>query len=373
VNQVCVPTQERVGTRIERRRSAMMDIQKSFFFFTVLVLVSFFFLPRAHGFTENCRKAVHIYNQALGVEDLAKRESLLIHALSLGCTDKKIKAKIHNNLADTHEKQGRIEKAVSQYQKAINADPYLSTPYLSLGDIHARLKRDKDAARFYEKGFVLKNYRTGKEIVASLNPERSIMVVPSMTLYFGFDWAGLSAQTEKQLRTLADALKNDELIHYRFCLEGHTCSKGAREYNQALSERRAGAVKHWLEAHAILQDRLMAQGFGEDRPIADNTGEQGHRHNRRVEIRTIGIVMPDVSRSTYGPEHIHALKLLKEGEYLLAKERYNDAVEHFLSAMNAFKEEKYTEGTRAALMDLELAYRFLGDWEKAEYYRNQLK
>lgn len=351
----------------------MSDIRKLLLHTILVTLTCFLSLSGAHALSENCRKAVHIYNQASGVEDLAKRESLLIQALSLGCTDKKIVAKIHNNLADIYEKQGRLERAVSQYQKAIKADPYLATPYLSLGDIHARLKRDKDAARFYEKGFLLKNHRTSKEIVASLNPERAIMVAPSVTLYFGFDRADLSAQAERQLRALADALQDDELIDYRFCLKGHTCSKGAREYNQGLSERRAGAVKQWLEAHAILQDRLMAQGFGEDRPIADNTGEQGRRHNRRVEIRTIGIVMPDVPRSAYGQGHIHALKLLKEGEHLLARERYNDAVEHFLSAMKAFKEEKYTEGTRAALMDLELAYRFLGDWEKAEYYRNQLK
>ena len=351
----------------------MMDIRKLLLYTLLLALLACFLsLSSAHALSENCRKAVRTYNQASGVEDLAKRESLLIQALSLGCTDKKIVAKVHNNLADTYEKQGRLEKAISQYQKAIKADPFLATPYLSLGDVYTKLKRKRDAARLYEKGFLLKNYRTRGEIVASLSPQRAIMVAPSVRLYFGFDRADLSAQAERQLRALADALKDNELLRCRFSLEGHTCSKGTREYNQGLSERRAGAVKQWLEAHAISQDRLMARGFGEDRPVADNSVEEGRRLNRRVEVRTIGVVMPDVQRSTCGPGHIHALKLLKDGEQFIARERYNDAVELFLSAMKTFKEEKSTEGTRAALMDLGLAYRFLGDWEKAEYYRNQL-
>jgi len=348
----------------------MSDIRKLLLCTILMTLTCFLSLSGAHALSEPCRTAVCIYNQALGVEDLVEREGLLIHAISFGCTDKKVVAKIHNNLADTYEKQGWLEKAVSQYQKAIKADPFMATPYLSLGDIYAKLKRGKDAARFYEKGFLLKNYISRGEIVASLNPQRAIMVVPSVTLHFGFDKADLSTQAERQLRALADALKADELINYRFSLEGHTCSKGTREYNQGLSERRARAVKQWLEAHAIPQDRLMAQGFGEDRPVTDNSAEEGRRHNRRV---TIGVVMPDVPRSTYGPGHSHALKLLEQGEQFIAKERYNEAVEHFLSAMKTFKEEKFTEGIRAAIMDLELAYRFLGNWEKAEYYRNQLE
>ena len=351
----------------------MMDIRKLFLHTLLLALTCLLFLSSAHALSESCRGAIRLYNQALGVEDLAKRERLLIQALSLGCTDKKIVAKIHNNLADTYEKQGRLEKAIAEYHKASQADPFLPTPYLSLGDIHTRLKRDKDAARFYEKGFLLKNYRTSEEIVASLSPERAIRVVPSVTLYFGFDRANLSTAAERQLKTLANALKDDELIYYRFCLEGHTCSKGTRGYNQALSERRAGAVEQWLQAYAIPQDRLMTQGFGEDRPVADNSAEVGRRHNRRVEVRTIGVVMPDVSRSDYGQEHILALKLLQQGERFIARERYNEAVGRFISAMKIFKEEKFTEGIRAALMDLDLAYRFLGDWEKAEYYRNQLE
>ena len=350
----------------------MSDIRKLLLHTILVTLTCLLFLSSAHALSESCRGAIRLYNQALGVEDLAKRERLLIQALSLGCTDKKIVAKIHNNLADTYEKQGRLEKAIAEYHKASQADPFLPTPYLSLGDIHTRLKRDKDAARFYEKGFLLKNYRTSKEIVASLSPARTLRVVPSVTLYFGFDRANLSAQAKRQLHALADALKDDELIYYRFCLDGHTCSKGTKKYNQSLSERRAGTVKEWLVDYEISSDRLMTQGFGEDGPVADNSIEEGRRHNRRVEIRTIGVAMSGTSRSTYGPGHIHALKLLREGERFLAEERYNEAVERFISAMKIFKEEKFTEGIRAALMDLDLAYRFLGDWEKAEYYRNQL-
>lgn len=85
---------------------AMKDMQKSFLFFVMLVIVSFLFLPRAHGFTDNCRRAVRSYNQASEANDPGEKERLLNQALSFGCSDRKILAKIHNNLADTYEKQG---------------------------------------------------------------------------------------------------------------------------------------------------------------------------------------------------------------------------------------------------------------------------
>lgn len=68
-------------------------------------------------------------------------------------------------------------------------------------------------------------------------------------------------------------------------VEGHTDSRGNDEYNQLLSERRATTVKNYLaERFKIPLETLVAIGYGETRPIADNGNLQGRQKNRRVEF-----------------------------------------------------------------------------------------
>lgn len=65
-------------------------------------------------------------------------------------------------------------------------------------------------------------------------------------------------------------------------LGGHTDSVGSAEYNQALSQQRADAVKRALIVRGVQAERIMAKGFGEANPIADNNSAQGREQNRRV-------------------------------------------------------------------------------------------
>lgn len=66
-------------------------------------------------------------------------------------------------------------------------------------------------------------------------------------------------------------------------VEGHTDSSGADAYNKALSQRRADSVKNMLiERMNIEADRVTAIGYGEERPVADNTTAEGRAANRRV-------------------------------------------------------------------------------------------
>ena len=65
---------------------------------------------------------------------------------------------------------------------------------------------------------------------------------------------------------------------------GHADSTGPAEYNMELSKRRAMSVANYLASQGVAAGRLQAVGFGETRPIADNSTEAGRRANRRVEI-----------------------------------------------------------------------------------------
>lgn len=86
----------------------------------------------------------------------------------------------------------------------------------------------------------------------------------------------------------------DKLIEYieyesenRFEIAGYTDNIGSEKDNQLLSENRAIAVVNYLIAHGISSERLVAKGYGELNPIADNSTEEGRAKNRRTEIKKI--------------------------------------------------------------------------------------
>jgi outer membrane protein OmpA-like peptidoglycan-associated protein len=70
-------------------------------------------------------------------------------------------------------------------------------------------------------------------------------------------------------------------------IEGHTDSQGSHAFNQNLSEKRAESVKNYLVQQKILEGRLQVTGYGESRPLVDNSSENNRAVNRRVEIQII--------------------------------------------------------------------------------------
>jgi OmpA-OmpF porin, OOP family len=68
-------------------------------------------------------------------------------------------------------------------------------------------------------------------------------------------------------------------------LSGHTSSEGERSFNRSLSYKRVKACKDYIISQGIAEDRIIAIGFGPDRPIAPNDTELNRAKNRRVEMR----------------------------------------------------------------------------------------
>jgi len=67
-------------------------------------------------------------------------------------------------------------------------------------------------------------------------------------------------------------------------IEGHADATGSREKNQELSNQRAEAVKRYLIQSGIEPNRLQTMGYGDSRPIADNSTDEGRKLNRRIEF-----------------------------------------------------------------------------------------
>lgn len=85
------------------------------------------------------------------------------------------------------------------------------------------------------------------------------------------------------LAEVADVLKANPDVK-RVVVEGHTDNRGGSALNQKLSEGRAKAVREYLVGKGVAAERLAAKGYGETRPVADNSTAKGREANRRVEL-----------------------------------------------------------------------------------------
>lgn len=103
------------------------------------------------------------------------------------------------------------------------------------------------------------------------------------TILFDTGKASFKKETDQVLQAMVAIFK--QYPQADFAIEGHTDSVGSKKTNQALSERRANAVRDYLIANGISADRLTAAGYGEDSPIASNSTRAGRKENRRVEVK----------------------------------------------------------------------------------------
>ncbi len=102
-------------------------------------------------------------------------------------------------------------------------------------------------------------------------------------LVFDTDSATLRPESQEQLGNIAAILKAYPNVHIK--IGGYTDNSGDAQHNLTLSQDRANGVKDQLVALGISPDRLEAQGYGEQFPVADNSTEEGRAANRRVSVR----------------------------------------------------------------------------------------
>ena len=101
-------------------------------------------------------------------------------------------------------------------------------------------------------------------------------------VHFDFDRYSLRAEAVRVLEQAVSAMKEDSTL--RLTLEGHTCSIGTSEYNLALGERRANAVRDYLTQNGVPATRLQSVSYGEEKPKHDNSREETRRLNRRAAL-----------------------------------------------------------------------------------------
>jgi peptidoglycan-associated lipoprotein len=105
-------------------------------------------------------------------------------------------------------------------------------------------------------------------------------------IYFDYDSSEIRPQYAGTITALARRLAGNP--GFRIQLEGHTDERGSREYNIALGERRAQAVRRALLLQGAGEAQLATVSYGEERPAADGSDEAAYEKNRRVEIVDAG-------------------------------------------------------------------------------------
>ncbi len=221
------------------------------------------------------------------------------------------------------EQQGTYAEAVKAYTKAIELDPGSADTYLkrglarfsakktdgseALGDLTEAIRlAPKNAEAYYRRGiinyYLINNEQARKDMEAAAalghtgaiewlgkTEDRGTDVAANAVLqtrsivYFDHDKADIKAPYRTLLEAIGTAMT--ERPQASIVVSGHADSTGTEEYNQALSLRRATAVKVYLVQNLrISSQRIAVKAYGAGMPVASNSTEEGRAANRRVEI-----------------------------------------------------------------------------------------
>ncbi|KPF67197.1 hypothetical protein IP84_13680 [beta proteobacterium AAP99] len=145
-----------------------------------------------------------------------------------------------------------------------------------------------------DSGVVNNRWETYKLIIVA--PDAAVQVITAqkmldalnkdgfVTLYINFEtgkW-DVPASAQATLAEIVTLMRQQS--HLKLSVEGHTDNVGQAAANKTLSENRARAVREALQAAGVPAARLKSQGFGAEKPVADNRSEDGRAKNRRVEL-----------------------------------------------------------------------------------------
>ena len=109
------------------------------------------------------------------------------------------------------------------------------------------------------------------------------MVLSDDSVKFPLDSAKLSPEAETRLMALAEKLKGENKNVY-LEIQGHTDATGPEPVNMSLGEKRAEAVRLFMNKAGVALNRMNAISYGEEVPVADNKSRTGRAQNRRVVV-----------------------------------------------------------------------------------------
>jgi outer membrane protein OmpA-like peptidoglycan-associated protein len=104
-------------------------------------------------------------------------------------------------------------------------------------------------------------------------------------VFFDTGKSVLKPESFKELNELVDYMISKKSLKVE--IAGHTDNVGNKDANQKLSQDRANSVKSYLVKKGVDAGRIIAKGYGDSQPIAENTTDEGKQKNRRTEVRSV--------------------------------------------------------------------------------------
>lgn len=126
---------------------------------------------------------------------------------------------------------------------------------------------------------------TASNKAALVTPVEVEVEIDGYLNYFDYDSAVLHKPAQAGLLFVADYLKANPII--QILVEGHCDERGTRDYNLALGEKRAEAVRAQLTKLGVDRSRIKTRSFGKERPVVLGTSAESWAKNRRTVIRLI--------------------------------------------------------------------------------------
>ncbi|NQU42136.1 tetratricopeptide repeat protein [bacterium] len=236
----------------------------------------------------------------------------------------------HLNLGTIHEVRGGLSDALAEYRRAAELAPDQREPLFGTADVYFRMEMWDKAIELYEKGLATTDpsrqpspdeqrdiditrqnldyartvrdnggivpARRIKESLAAPSRTRGVLLpempqtghsVTLRQILFGTSkhtLESLEGTGRRQLEELVIALRDLE-PDTELIIEGHTDRRGADDYNEELSRKRAETILGYLAEQGIDTGRFETKGYGERQPVCRDETEEAWRLNRRVVVR----------------------------------------------------------------------------------------
>jgi outer membrane protein OmpA-like peptidoglycan-associated protein len=185
--------------------------------------------------------------------------------------------------------------ADQQAAERAQADAAAAQAQAAAADAEARAQRARDAQQAAEQSAQQASQQADQirerlkqqlnQVLQTTETARGLIVNMSDVL-FDFNKYTLKTEAREKLAKVSGILL--AYPNLKLQVEGYTDNIGTEEYNQKLSEERAGSVRDYLVSQSVVDANVTAAGYGKSNPIADNSTNSGRAQNRRVELVVSG-------------------------------------------------------------------------------------
>jgi outer membrane protein OmpA-like peptidoglycan-associated protein len=232
--------------------------------------------------------------------------------------DAEAQSKAQADAADQQKKQAEIDAAAARAQTAQNqatsdaaaaqakaaSDAALATAQAQTDAANAKAQSDTDQARLAAQqaetdkaNLRIKLSQQLNSVLQTRDSARGLIVNMSDVLFDTGKFT-LKPGAREKLSKVAGILLSYPGLNIE--VDGHTDNVGGDEYNQTLSEQRAGSVRDYLVAQSVATNSVTAKGFGKTQPVATNDTAEGRQTNRRVELVVSGEAIGGQAGTTSG-------------------------------------------------------------------------